>query len=142
MPRNKENTFVENGPQMCCKLGLPPLLTKSHCLTSNTEICRKNIAKRCVHKDKEIPETIHWHDFGYLFILLPPFGGLSALSCLKILLHYIIPMPGFPAGIGGISSLIFATTDSVVRSVLATLVAFCNALLVTFAGSSIPASTI
>ena len=29
LPRNKENTFVDNGPQMCCKLGLPPLLTKS-----------------------------------------------------------------------------------------------------------------
>ena len=36
----------------------------------------------------------------------------------------------------------FATTDSVVRSVAATLVAFCNALLVTFAGSKIPAATI
>ena len=33
----------------------------------------------------------------------------------------------------------FATTDSVVRSVEATLVAFCNALLVTLAGSRIPA---
>ena len=29
LPQNKENTFVDNGPQMCCKLGLPPLLTKS-----------------------------------------------------------------------------------------------------------------
>ena len=35
-----------------------------------------------------------------------------------------------------------ATTDSVVSNVLATLVAFCNALLVTLAGSRIPASTI
>lgn len=55
---------------------------------------------------------------------------------------YIIPIPGPPAGIGGTSSFIFATTDSVVRSVDATLVAFCNALLVTFAGSKIPAFTI
>ena len=37
---------------------------------------------------------------------------------------------------------IFDTTDSVVRRVDATLVAFCNALLVTFAGSRMPAFTI
>ena len=49
-------------------------------------------------------------------------------------------MPAPPAGIAGASSLILATTDSVVRSVEATLVAFCNALLVTLAGSRIPAS--
>ena len=55
---------------------------------------------------------------------------------------YIIPMPGFPAGTAGASSLISATTDSVVRSVEATLVAFCNALLVTLTGSRIPFSTI
>ena len=36
----------------------------------------------------------------------------------------------------------FATTDSVVNNVEATLVAFCNALLVTLAGSRIPAFTI
>ena len=50
-------------------------------------------------------------------------------------------MPGF-AGIAGTSSLMFATTDSVVNNVDATLVAFCNALLVTFAGSKIPLATI
>ena len=50
-------------------------------------------------------------------------------------------MPAPPAGIAGVSSLIEATTDSVVSNVEATLVAFCNALLVTFAGSRIPAST-
>ena len=38
-----------------------------------------------------------------------------------------------PAGIAGVSSLMLATTDSVVRRVDATLVAFCSALLVTFA---------
>ena len=43
-------------------------------------------------------------------------------------------MPAPPAGIAGASSLILATTDSVVRSVEATLVAFFNALLVTLAG--------
>lgn len=38
---------------------------------------------------------------------------------------YIIPMPGAPpAGIAGVSSLILATTDSVVNRVDATLVAF------------------
>ena len=42
----------------------------------------------------------------------------------------------------GASSLIVATADSVVRSVEATDVAFCNALLVTFTGSRIPLSTI
>ena len=36
----------------------------------------------------------------------------------------------------------FATADSVVRSVDATDVAFCNALLVTFTGSRIPLATI
>ena len=46
-----------------------------------------------------------------------------------------------PAGFAGVSSLIVATADSVVRSVEATDVAFCNALLVTFTGSSIPLST-
>ena len=38
--------------------------------------------------------------------------------------------------------MIFATHASVVRKVAATLVAFCSALLVTFAGSRMPASTI
>ena len=38
-----------------------------------------------------------------------------------------------PAGIGGTSSLIVATADSGVRNVLATLVAFWSAVLVTFA---------
>ena len=37
---------------------------------------------------------------------------------------YIIPPMPAPAGIAGASSLIVATTDSVVRSVEATLVAF------------------
>ena len=51
-------------------------------------------------------------------------------------LNYIIPIPaGAPAGIAGASSLILATTDSVVNNVEATDVAFCNALLVTLAGS-------
>ena len=56
-------------------------------------------------------------------------------------IDYIIPIP--PAGIAGagVSSLMSATTDSVVSKVEATLVAFCNALLVTFAGSMIPDST-
>ena len=62
-------------------------------------------------------------------------------SFVKVLCDYIIPIPP-PCGIGaGTSFLISATTDSVVRSVEATLVAFCRALLVTFAGSIIPAST-
>ena len=52
-----------------------------------------------------------------------------------------IPAPA-PAGIAGVSSLIVATADSVVRSVEATDVAFCNALLVTFTGSRIPLYTI
>ena len=40
-------------------------------------------------------------------------------------LHYIMPIPApAPAGIAGVSSLMLATTDSVVSSVDATLVAF------------------
>ena len=62
---------------------------------------------------------------------------------IKVCAAYIIPMPPAPpAGIAGVSSLMLATTDSVVSNVLATLVAFCRALLVTFAGSRIPASII
>ena len=68
--------------------------------------------------------------------LLPLF-----ITIFLLFFYYIIPIPGF-AGIAGVSSFMVATTDSVVRSVEATLVAFCNALLVTFAGSRIPASTI
>ena len=58
-------------------------------------------------------------------------------------MFYIMPMPPAPpAGIAGTSSLMFATTDSVVSSVDATEVAFCSAVLVTFTGSRIPCSTI
>ena len=39
-------------------------------------------------------------------------------------IFYIMPIPAPPAGIAGVSSLIVATTDSVVKSVDATLVAF------------------
>ena len=53
--------------------------------------------------------------------------------------HIIPPIP--PAGIAGVSSLMLATAASVVRKLLATLVAFCRALLVTFAGSKMPPST-
>ena len=56
-------------------------------------------------------------------------------------LNYIIPMPAPPAGIAGVSSLMFATADSVVRSVDATDVAFWRALLVTLTGSRIPLAT-
>ena len=65
------------------------------------------------------------------------------LTAAQFLICYIIPMPPAPpAGIAGVSSLIVDTTDSVVNSVDATLVAFCNALRVTFAGSRIPSFTI
>ena len=65
-----------------------------------------------------------------------------SISFLFIAGTYIIPpMPPAPAGIAGVSSLIFATTLSVVSRVLATLVAFCNALLVTLVGSRMPALT-
>lgn len=50
-------------------------------------------------------------------------------------------MPGAPpAGMGGMGSLILQTAASVVRKLEATLVAFCRALLVTLAGSRMPAS--
>ena len=55
---------------------------------------------------------------------------------------YIIPIPPAPpAGIAGVSSLMLPTTASVVSREDATLVAFCRADLVTFAGSRMPAST-
>ena len=65
----------------------------------------------------------------------------TKLRLVPLMTCYIIPpMPPIPpAGIAGASSLIFATTDSVVSNVEATLVAFWSALLVTFAGSRIPA---
>ena len=49
---------------------------------------------------------------------------------------------GDAKGIAGCGSFFVATTDSVVRSVDATLVAFWSADLVTFTGSRIPALTI
>ena len=71
---------------------------------------------------------------------LPSFSNLVS-SSPALFYHIIPPMPA-PAGAAGVSSLMFATTDSVVSKVEATLVAFCSALLVTFAGSRIPASII
>ena len=50
---------------------------------------------------------------------------IQRYNLIRINLFYIMPpIPGAPAGIAGASSLIVATTDSVVRSVEATLVAF------------------
>lgn len=54
---------------------------------------------------------------------------LSHSPHIKYIIHisvhdYIMPIPAPPAGIAGVSSLIVATTDSVVKSVDATLVAF------------------
>lgn len=66
----------------------------------------------------------------------------SGHSRSRIRQNYIIPIPPGAAGIAGVSSLIVETTDSVVRSVDATLFAFCSALLVTLAGSRIPSLTI
>ena len=43
---------------------------------------------------------------------------------IDCLYAYIIPIPAPPAGIAGVSSLMEATTDSVVSKVEATLVAF------------------
>ena len=69
------------------------------------------------------------------------FAAILLMRRRSFLYHIIPPMPA-PAGAAGVSSLMFATTDSVVSKVEATLVAFCSALLVTFAGSRIPASII
>lgn len=77
-------------------------------------------------------------DFSYPFVnRLPhkqtdPRGYVQArlrggqfIYAIVSLFAYIMPIPGFPpAGIGGIGSLISATTDSVVRNVEATDVAF------------------
>lgn len=50
--------------------------------------------------------------------------GISNYHPSGKLCNYIIPIPGFPAGAAGIGSLIVATAASVVRKLLATLVAF------------------
>ena len=68
--------------------------------------------------------------------------GLPFLFYVSRQLFHLIPMPGFPAGIGGCGSLIWETADSVVSSVAATELAFSKADLVTFTGSRIPVSTI
>ncbi len=70
-------------------------------------------------------------------------GGHYIRHSVREIRNYIIPIPPAPpAGAAGCGSLIVDTTDSVVSSVDATLVAFWRALLVTFAGSRIPFSTI
>lgn len=73
-----------------------------------------------------------------------PFRNIPLISlCDDAHVSYIMPpIPPMPGAAAGSSLLMFATTDSVVRKVEATLVAFCNALLVTLAGSTIPAATI
>ncbi len=53
-----------------------------------------------------------------------PFYLLCAAAYLSNAISYIMPPIPPPAGIAGVSSLIFATADSVVRKVDATLVAF------------------
>ena len=74
-------------------------------------------------------------------------GGIFHLyqPVIQILMgrDYIMPIPGFPpAGAAGAGSLIVDTAASVVSRDDATDVAFCRALLVTLAGSRIPASII
>lgn len=64
-------------------------------------------------------DSIITHSYTKIKLLIEEFYFFHIL--LRI--DYIIPIPP-PAGIGGTSSLMFATTDSVVRSVEATLVAF------------------
>ena len=72
---------------------------------------------------------------------LPAFF-VSVFVLPKRLFYIMPPMP--PAGIAGAAwgSLMVATADSVVSRVLATLVAFSSAVLVTFAGSRMPSLTI
>ena len=72
----------------------------------------------------------------------PSHASMDGCRLFLIWYYHIIPPIPAPAGAAGVSSLIFATTDSVVSKVEATLVAFCRALLVTLAGSRIPASII
>ena len=71
--------------------------------------------------------------------LLQRFLGIL-IHILRSNTDYII-MLGSAAGAMGAGSLMVATTDSVVSRVEATEVAFCRALLVTLAGSRMPAST-
>ena len=90
---------------------------------------RLRLGIRCTHINTQKEPYAHkWS--------LAPFSYLHESLCV-----YIIPMPPPIGGAAGVSSLISATTDSVVNNVDATDVAFCNAERVTFTGSMIPAST-
>lgn len=99
----------------------------SHRFASHAPRLRLGI--RCTHINTQKEPYAHkWS--------LAPFSYLHESLCV-----YIIPMPPPIGGAAGVSSLISATTDSVVNNVDATEVAFCNAERVTFTGSMIPAST-
>ena len=78
---------------------------------------------------------------GQLGISELPAFFVSVCVLPKRLFYIMPPMP--PAGIAGAAwgSLMVATADSVVSRVLATLVAFSSAVLVTFAGSRMPSLT-
>ncbi len=72
-------------------------------------------------KAKRAPLQIHLQDALFLLnSVSPEYQCILSIT----LCNYIIPIPGFPAGAAGIGSLIVATAASVVRKLLATLVAF------------------
>lgn len=70
-------------------------------------------------------KSLDFQGFSYLFHIVLI---LCLLYNATVMSDYIIPpIPGAPpAGIAGVSSLIFATADSVVSNVEATDVAFCK----------------
>ena len=127
----EKSSFVVTNKLLRCALGTSSV-TESCRLGKCWRISRvtglRPISKR---EDLRSPTCKHVSTLGLLFLLHD-----SAYA-------YIIP-PIPPAGIAGagVSSLISATADSVVRNVDATEVAFCRALLVTFTGSRMPADTI
>ncbi len=67
--------------------------------------------------------------------------GKTVFFTINLNQYIPIPPPGAPIG-AGFSSGISVTRLSVVSTVAATDAAFCNALLVTLAGSTIPAANI
>ena len=86
---------------------------------------------------KTVYQIGHLMSMGFLMELKKAAGKPAALKFG----NYIIPIPPPAGAAAGTGSLILATHASVVRNVDATLVAFCRAVLVTLAGSRIPAST-
>ena len=124
--KQMKNSFHSNN-FICLINAILQALTLSNDLTQSPSTSQSRLIRK-----------VHHIGCIRLIFCVQPIG-----SPLREIRNYIIPIPPAPpAGAAGCGSLIVDTTDSVVSSVDATLVAFWRALLVTFAGSRIPFSTI